>query len=72
MAKYTLIYGGREFNLGDSDHGILKEPHHTEGTLRMNLGKRGWLTIATGPNIPIAIIEKSDDADPRVRKATIL
>lgn len=58
MKRYTLIYGGREFDLGDSDYEILDKPHETPGSIKMNLGDRGWLTIAVGPAIPIAIIEK--------------
>lgn len=56
--RYTLHYGGETFDLGDSDRGLLDEYDGTPGVIRLNLDSKGWLTLALGPGIPIAIEEK--------------
>lgn len=60
MAKknYTLHYGGETFNLGEDHGNLLDEYRGGAGTIKLNLGSRGWLTIAVGPGIPIAVTER--------------
>ena len=56
--KYTLHYGGETFDLGDSHGDLLDEYRGEAGTIKLNLGARGRLTIAIGPGIPIALTER--------------
>lgn len=54
--KFTLHYGGKEFAVPRGD--LLDEVDlESPGTLKVNLGDGGWLTIAVGPGVPIAIAE---------------
>lgn len=56
--KFTLHYGGQEFDLPESQTDVLDNYRGEAGTVKMNLGNGSWLTIALGPGIPIALSER--------------
>jgi hypothetical protein len=56
--SYTLHYGGKKFDLGDDDRGILDSyDGSSSGTIKVNLDNGNWLTLVIGPGIPIALTE---------------
>lgn len=54
--KVTLFYGGQQIDLPADQADLLRDYRGEEGTIKANLGGGRWLTIATGPSIPIAIV----------------
>jgi len=61
--RWILHYGGQDFDITEYGGDPLREYDGTSsGTLQMNLGSKGWLTIALGPGIPIAVTRRKAGA----------
>ena len=56
--KYLLHYGGDVFELPERQKDVLDEIGDGTGTIKLNLGDGDWLTLVTGPGIPIALEER--------------
>jgi len=56
-SRFMLHYGGQQFEVNDDEvlDGIAGDT--TVGTIKFRLADDRWLTIATGPGIPVAIEE---------------
>lgn len=57
-SKYVLHYGGQQFDVEDDDVLDKVAGDKAVGTIKFRLADRRWLTITTGPGIPIAVEER--------------
>ena len=61
--KFLLHYGEKTYSIANDD--VLGDiaGDKTVGTIKLRLSDRRWLTIVTGPGIPIAIEEAPSESD---------
>lgn len=50
-----IHYGGQAFSLPDSQADVLRAHDGSAGTLELKLTNGGWLRLAVGPGVPIAV-----------------
>ena len=56
--KFVLHYGGKDFDIPETQHDVLNGLGDGTGVVKIKVGEGKWLSFVYGPGIPISLEER--------------